>query len=449
MHEDRVLVPWLLRPLRDVRCLGLSRMKVYLQLNFIATVLCYTALIKLTIGFPVRTLLVSFLFILLALTYRREVLRVVAVHSLTMLIFIGVSLTGIFLTVISGRGLSLTFHSTLSNVIQPFLIFTTTYVMIRLIGARFVAAVFIGSALLTGGVALLQYLGIDTAWQIRDWLGEFQSVPAELELREQDLNRPKGISLTPIIFSYHIASAYVLSYILYRERLLPGWGYLFLVIAMLAASVANGTRSLVLAILVFEIVTNVSRFQLRSLLWAFALCSSTVVGYLWLQAEGSRVTSIEDTSALGRLALFVFGLRLAADHPLGLGWGFEPGEFAWLYWEHISSFVNSEGVYRLGIHNAFINFFLNYGVFGILAVALVAIIKPRKFASFLFCFSAYFFHSLFHNNGLFLGEYYFWFVFAFFLYYYKEESVSSVAGAAALQSELPTYDPASKTLSTS
>ena len=51
--------------------------------------------------------------------------------------------------------------------------------------------------------------------------------------------RPFGLSLTAIIFSYHLAAAYITANLLYRKQIIPNRVYGILVVALLAMAAAN------------------------------------------------------------------------------------------------------------------------------------------------------------------------------------------------------------------
>lgn len=406
-------------------------MVFYLQTVFVMVVVLYTAFIKATVILPVRGLLSLFLFMLLSLAFRREFVAAFRNHPLTVLTFAALTLVGVVLTLANGRDFGEAFGFALSNLIQPLLILVSTYVLLQLTSVRFVAVVFIGSALITGAVAILQFADIAPAWRLREWLGQIQGSPASLEATVRDRSRPVGLSLTPIIFSYHIASAYILANFLRWREEVSGALYAAVVLAMLVMAVSCGTRSLALAILAHELLTAGLRMRLQTIVWVAALLIAGMAGLVFLEAIGSRVATLDDASAQGRLVLYTYGLRLAADYPFGLGWGFVPGDLAWLYWEHLSGFVNSDGVFRLGIHNGFLNFFLNYGLFGCAVIAAAACIKPRKFVFITVGSTAYIVNAFFHNNGFFLGDYYYWFAFAVFLHLYQP------AGSAVSEGVVP------------
>lgn len=364
-------------------------------------------------------------------------MNVIRTHFLTITVFAGIAILGSFLTIANGRGLGTIVESLLSNILQPLLIFICTCAILRLAGLKFTAWVIIGAGVATGAVALLQFVDFAPAWQLRAWLGRFQGSPSQIEEAVVDRTRPMGLSLTPIIFSYHIATAYIITNLLYRRKLMSPPLYGVLVLAMMGMSAANGTRSLLLAIFVHEVLFSVTRLRLGSFMWLVALAALGTVGLLYLDATDSRVANLDDASAIGRWVLWTFGSHLAMDHPFGFGWGFDPTDYAWLYWEDLSDFGKAEGVFRLAIHNAFLNFFLNFGIYGVTIIAFAAYIKPKKFVAAFFAFTAYFVNAFFHNAGVFVGEYYFWFGFAVFLYVYAEQTARGRSPAYSVPPRQP------------
>ena len=391
-------------------------MLLYLKVLYILTVFLFTFFIKLSVGQPVKDLLMVALFGLLFITYHRTVLGFLNRHMSVVAVFAVFAIVGALVTILSGRPAADLVNSFLRIIVQPFLILSCTYVLTRLSGVRFTAGVFIGMALLTSAFAVLQFAGIEPAWAIKEAIARIQNEPRNLQDIIEAQGRPMGLSLTPIVFSYHIASAYVIASLLYRFGYLRGGLYLVLALVLLVAAVANGTRSLVIGIILYELLHNFMKLSLRSLISCAAIVVVAVIGYFYLEGSGSRVASLNDASAMGRFVLYEYGLRLAGDHPLGFGWDFKPYENAWLYWEHLSDSAKSMSIFHLKIHNAFINFFLTYGVLGLVAVGFAFYINPKRFMLIVTTFTVYFVHSAFHNDGVFLGENYFWYAFAVLLF---------------------------------
>lgn len=416
-------------------------MKFYLAALFILEMFLYTCLVKLSIILPVRNLLLVFLFFVIMVAYRSEVFAFVRAHLLTASVFLALIIVGGLIAFLNERSIGTIIQYALSDVIQPFLILVSTYVIARLTSPGFVAGVLIGFAGLTGAVAVAQFAGVEPAWHIRMWLNEFQDITEQLD-------RPMGLSLTPIVFSYHIASAYVAASIFYHRQMISTSAYGSIVFAALVMAAVSGTRSVLLGIILQELLQVVTRRRFGSLLWATGLGIVCLAGLAYLETIGSRVASASDTSALERMVLNNFGIRLAWDYPFGLGWGFEPGDLAWLYWQDLSNYVSSDSIFRLGIHNSYINFFLTYGLFGVAAVVLAVLIRVRKAVTLLFSFTAYFINALFHNDGPFIGEYYFWFAFALLVYVWDSEAVPAPmrsgrrpAAQSARTAPLPTPAP--------
>lgn len=396
-------------------------MLLYFRAFYLLTAFLYTVFIKLSVGLPVKDMLLLVLLGLLFITYQRTVLDFLDRHVSVMALFAVFTIIGALVTVLNGRPATGIFNSFLRVIVQPFLILSCTYVLTRLVSVRFTAGVFIGMALVTSAFAVLQFAGIEAAWAIQETIARIQGKPQHVLDLIDVQGRPMGLSLTPIVFSYHIASAYVLANLLHRFGYLRAMPYMVLALALLVGAAANGTRSLVIGIILHEVLHNFTKLSLRTLIWSAAIGAVAMIGYFYLETSGSRVVSFSDASAAGRVALYKYGLLLARDHPLGLGWGFNPSELAWLYWEHFSGAAKAASVFHLRIHNAFINFFLTYGILGLVAVGFAFFINPKKFLLIITSFAAYLIHSMFHNDGVFLGDVYFWFSFAVLLYICDEQ----------------------------
>jgi O-antigen ligase len=273
--------------------------------------------------------------------------------------------------------------------------------------------------------AVLQFADVGFGWQAREILGRLQREPDSLSSVVRARERPFGLSLTAIIFSYHLAAAYITANLLYRKQLIPGRAYAILVVAMLVMAAANGTRSLLIGIVLHEVVHQLGRASLKSIVTLGVLAVVAFVGMDYLASVGSRVATINDASAVGRWTLYEYGMQLVRDNPFGYGWDFNPGDYAWLYWEQLSDMARAEAAFRLDIHNAFLNFVLLYGIYGVLIVALTALFNPGLFLATAYFAVGYLAHSFFHNDGVFLGDDYFWFAFVIFVYVRDQEKAAT------------------------
>lgn len=414
-------------------------MRIFLAAIYLCVVLLYTAFTKLSVGLPVRTLVLVLLSVIIFICYFRDSRQFFRQHIEITSAFAALGVIGTILTYWQQGDLVSTLDGLTSNIVQPYLILFSTMMLINIIGLRTVALLSLSGAALSGLVALLQFSNIEIGWRLREIIGEIQHESAEIQNYVASRSRALGLSLSPIVFSYQIMSAYIALSVMYRFgelRRLLYYGSFFLI---LIAFLANGTRSAILAIIASEMLMQLRSGRLRSFLPVAAIAAIGAAVYLYAEATGSRIAETADVSALGRMVLYDYGLRLAADHPFGLGWNFDPGGYAWLYWEYLSDFVNADGAFRLGLHNAYLNFFLVYGLTGTLVAAIVLMYDPRfVFISFLYLF-AYVVHAFFHNNGLFIGDYFFWFSFAVILHIFENNGIAF--GATAAVSQNPVFEP--------
>lgn len=404
-------------------------MTLYLKALFLIVLFLHVALVKLTIVIPVRTIALFFFVGILIFVHYGRFSHVISRFSYVFVVIIIMAFLGAFLAVLNNQELYVVSEYFLRNALQPALVFISVAISIELFGLFFVVNAILFFAAASAGLAILQFVGIDLAWDLRRALGNIQGDPAYITGYLQRQSRPMGLLLTPIMFSYHLVSAYVIANLLFRHGHMQPRLYALFTLMALVGSVACGTRSLVLGILVHEGLQLAMRAQLKSYLWLSIVAALTLGGYLFLEAIGSRVVSVDDASAAVRMPLLQFGIQLFLYNPLGFGWGVTPGEYAWLFWEQISHLPKASGIYRLNIHNTFVNFLLQYGIFGFSIIALIAILNIRKTIAFLVTFLAYLINGMFHNAGVFVGDLYFWFAFAVFLYMYELRDLRPHASA--------------------
>jgi len=128
-----------------------------------------------------------------------------------------------------------------------------------------------------------------------------------------------------------------------------------------------------------------------------------------MNALDVRVLQLENSSAFSRLPLALFGFLLFIDNPIGHGWLTEAQTFADVYWGYLYKFENARAIAHLGLHNHAIKFVFVYGIGGIIAFFIyIKSIKQNYGSICLIALSPYYFHSLFHNDGVFLGGNYVW-----------------------------------------
>lgn len=391
-------------------------MQIVIYPLFALTTFVSVVFLKLSVGLPVRTLMLASVFVMVTIFYKRHVAHFFNRHGMLLCLFAFMAVLGSSLAFVQHETANSIFQQLLRQTMQPLMVLICAYVMCYVVGARATAAVCLGVTAIVGVVAIAQALGVEFAWRIREIIGSIQGDPPITAAFVKNRARAMGLAFSPIEYSYLVASAYILLLILHRGGLVTNRTYWMIFALIMMIAVAIETRSLLLGIVVSEFFRMLSRGSITTyLILAFAAIVGYAVFTLMPEVD-SRIVSVEDQSAAGRKVLYLFGLRLFLDNIAGFGWGFSAQEFAWLYWEHLTDFGKPEIVFRLALHNAFLNYILIYGVLGLVPLAYFTVAYPRAALQFFLIFICYFLHSFFHNKGLFVAGYHVWFTVAVYLY---------------------------------
>lgn len=390
-------------------------MTLYLGIGYVLLVLINTVLFKASVGVPIKDVLLLGLFLVILVLYNRQ-FREFARESGGLLMLFGIlALIALVLAVVNDVPSGTIAYAFMGDTVQPILILTCTYVISMIVGTRFAVITFLAATALSGVFVLMQFLGLEFAWTARRILGSLQVQLAHTEGLVGEQARPMGLSFSPIAYSYQLICAYVICNFLHRSAMMTSGQYYIALSAIVAVSAANGTRSLLVAIAVHELVQRAANLSVRSLVSIAAAVVLVLGGYYYLESIGSRVVAVGDASAIGRTMLYRFGLRLVSDFPLGIGWGFDPSSMAWLYWDFLAELPRADAAYRLELHNAYLNFYMHFGLFGVLAILAAFYVRPAYFLRIIGVFGAYLVHAFFHNDGFFLQDDFVWFAFGIYL----------------------------------
>jgi hypothetical protein len=283
--------------------------------------------------------------------------------------------------------------------------------VLEICGARTLVQAFLVVVGLSMAFALVQAAGIDAAFHARQVLGMVDT--------EYDRSRPAGLSMNPVLLGSQLCLAVALLYMYRRysrppEDLRAEWSILALVAAGVAVSVASGTRSPILGMIVFVAVYLTRRFGAWAVVAGLlALALQPLLSALLdhLQTSDVRVLQIEDKSATGRWPLIVYGWRLFLARPLGYGLGFDPAQHWGEHWTALSHMKNAVVIRHLALHNYPLNMLNKYGA-GLLLLAPFMTLLVRRHRMALLGFVPYAFHVLFHNDGPLDTDYMIWFVIA-------------------------------------
>ena len=300
-------------------------MKLFLNILFLTILFLHVALVKFTVGLPVRTILMIAFAGLVFLVYNKQFLRVILKFRYVYYIIIAVSLVGLSISLLNGVETFKIIEYMVRNSIQPVLVFFVISVCIDIFGFKYVTKAILFFAIVSIVVAIGQFFQVGLAWKIRETLEILQDSPRAVVGYIERQSRPMGLLLTPIMFSYHIASAYVIANLLYRHGYMQPRAYIVFTILALAGAVACGTRSLVMGLLLHESLQLALRRQFKAFLWLGIIGAFALGGFFYLQTIGSRVASVDDASAAVRLPLLQYGVTLFLHNPYGLRLGRETG----------------------------------------------------------------------------------------------------------------------------
>jgi hypothetical protein len=381
-------------------------------------VMLLTSVVFLKLGgaLPFRTILLITVFSGLIVFHQRQFQYFLRQHANVVILFAFMAALGIGQAIAWKNGIGDTSREALRQILQPFMLLVATYMMCLIVGVKRTVMVLLAVTALAGIFAVFQYLGIGFAWQIREIIGDIQYETIQNREFIRGRSRPMGLGYTPIELSYLLVSCYISILILYYTKAISPRFFFASLILILACTVANQTRSALLGILVSEVFRFLSQGGLRRYLVVILAAVAANIAMNIIEMGDNRFTSFQDQSAMGRQVLYLFGVRLFVDNPLGLGWGFHPSDYAWLYWEHLTEFGKPQIVFRLELHNAFLNYLLVYGLMGLAPVVFLALARPKTALLFALVFVSYFVHCLLHNKGFFYTGLMVWIPVAIFLY---------------------------------
>ena len=255
--------------------------------------------------------------------------------------------------------------------VQCFVAMILGGVMVSVWGVRRVTFVLLGCIGVTSLVALMQYVNIGPAWDIRATLGSIQGDPPTTQVWYTRHFRALGVSLSPVIYATQICLGFA-AYWMYRAHQTRGlslvrldFAIVFAFILFVVLSIISGNRSPLLGGVFFIMVYVLSRDARVALLCvAGGLIALPMMLFFMasLEQSGLRVANTSDGSALGRFTLGSYGIRLFLNQPMGYGLGFNPRDHWPEHWEFLQHMANAQAIRHYGLHNFFLNSLNKYGL---------------------------------------------------------------------------------------
>lgn len=297
---------------------------------------------------------------------------------------------------------------------------------------RRIVSIFLAIVMIDCAIGILQYAGIQQAYDIRAFLSKTQIY--------SPVGRILGLSRNIIEYSYLLLLGFFLfaGHVFSKE--IKSKNFIKFGLIILAATlIINATRSAIggvfAALIVYVFFHQkifheeiISRRKVLIGLTMMVLLFAAV--YLVFQGKpenglfSKKWMSFQDTSAVGRLSRFQLAADVSLHHPLGIGTvNYE--KYLYAYWTDLPT-NRGISLNEFSVHNNFLRTILEYGFLGgiLLVFFLItlfrrltflftktndAYMKGILFAIFYFL-CAYIFHIFFHNFGPMYGDNLFWFM---------------------------------------
>lgn len=306
---------------------------------------------------------------------------------------------------------------TIAHTLNPLLIGILTLSLINNIKAltTFIHLIAVAASV-SAFFGIMQFFNVEIFWEIRSHLGpiiDYERIPG-LAFFGINLSYQLG-SIIPLMVGVYLSPE---TYIKRKKPLI-----LVLIFIMSSGLLVTLSRSGILGCLigVLTVLLISPRYRLSRLLF-FALVATLAIYSISSMSE--RIFDAE-SSALSRIPLAITAIKIARDHPLGVGRG-QWEEQAEEYISEIRHLPFHQVVLVTSSHNQFLNILVYWGFPGLILVIMFyrQIFKGITFvrnttnnplfqtisAGLLGSFISYIINSMFHNAGPFLGDPFNWYL---------------------------------------
>lgn len=380
--------------------------RFFLKAVFAGSVVCNIALVKWSVGLPVRSLLTILLLGFIAWRYPRVATQALAQCRTVAFVTAYLAVVGLALTVANGETIGEAMGTLIEVYVQAFISVLVIYCLCLIVGLGAVTTIVAGAIFLTVTFSVLQSLGVQQAWDIKNFLDAFQGAPPQLTT-----DRPPGLSYSAVHVGYQVYVLFALALIWSMVKGTPAY-LLFAIVFVVISSITAGNRSPLLGALAFAVIYAYRFYPRATLMLGPLLLAVTLPLFLsvmtTLDDAGLRAAETEDSSSVGRIALNYFGWLLFQDNIFGYGLAFDSQAHWPRYWQSLNTLENATIVQRYGLHNYFLNMLLTFGLF-LAPLGLLFTGNRRFIGLFFWAFIGYFVNSLTHNEGPFHGDNIFWY----------------------------------------
>lgn len=386
---------------------------------FGATVLLSVILVKSNIAsIPVRSF-TAIMVLLVVAAFRLDAIAAAIRESWTLLCIIGVAaLIAIVSSLLNSNDAAYVGRQLLEIHVQAAVGTLVGVTVRRTCGARAIMAAFAVAVGISVVAAVLQFLDVGLAFSARRFFSSFQEQEVQKYVFVSSESRAAGLSYSAVLLGTQLCLLFAA---VFADRLRTLGDKLFsrpdalllLTLAVLTgASVVSGNRSPILGMLCFAVLYLwFAQRRMAILLIAVAIACYPMVFMLpeVLRGLGLRIGETEDSSAVGRTVLQVYGLMLFAARPYGYGLAFDSTEH-WLgFWTYLRGFDNAEAITWHALHNYYLMVIDKYGVpIVLVGVVVLRILARHRWA--VLGFVPYAIHIYFHNDGPLQGDFLIWYI---------------------------------------
>lgn len=402
-------------PGADVAPLG----GMVVRVLFGITVLLSVILVKWNLaGLPVRSM-TAMLLLLVVAAFRLDVIAASIRESWTLLCIIALSaLIGIISSALNSNDPAYVGRQLLEIHAQAIVGTLVGVTVRRTCGARTIMAAFAIAVGLSAVAAALQFMDVGLASSARRFLSSFQEQEIQREFVFSGESRAGGLSYSAVLLGTQLCLLFAA---IFADRLRalgeglfrkPDARLLLALPLLAAAAVVSGNRSPLLGLLCFALLYLwFAQRRMAIFLIAAAIAAYPLALMLpeLLRGLGLRVGETQDSSAVGRTVLQVYGLLLFAARPYGYGLAFDSTEH-WLgFWAYLKGFDNAEAITWHALHNYYLMILDKYGILVVfLGFFVVRILARHRWA--VLGFVPYLVHIYFHNDGPLQGDFLIWYI---------------------------------------
>lgn len=390
-----------------------------LLLYFVACMLTIALPIFSIGGIPVRVFVVIIAIVVGLFAYSTLAYQAIRRHGSMLLLIASFGLLGAVVTILNGTDPLVLMRQVIEIHLQGIANLLLSGIVCYVCGTRRTLVAFLCAVAVTACVAVAQFIGFEAAWSLR---GSIASLQHEVFARYGYFadRRSMGVSFSPITLATQLCLAFAAYGAWRRANQFSVMAHdyfdirVILALALFAlACVASGNRSPIAGGIIFVALYLMSR---RPKLFWVSLPVLALVGALLIptvtefaQSSGYRVTETGDESAMGRITLSYYGLRLFLDNPFGYGLDFDPTRYWQSYWSDLAAMPSAGSVQIYPLHNYILSMLNFYGI-GMLALIPLIVLAFRPYRGSFIFFVPYGFHILFHNAGPFWNDALIWLI---------------------------------------